>query len=90
MGLMQVMPQFADECEIQSPYHSVDNLMGACRCLRKLINRYRGNLRLALAAFNAGPRNVARYRGVPPFPETRRYVEKVLSHYQWLKRSSVN
>ena len=86
MGLMQVMPTFADECGIHSPYHTVSNLMGACRCLRKLINKYRGNLKLALAAYNAGTGNVKRYGGIPPFPETQNYVKKILGHYRKLKK----
>ncbi len=53
MGLMQVMPKTADECEIHAPYHAVNNLNGACECLRKLLNRYSGDLKLALAAYNA-------------------------------------
>lgn len=86
MGLMQVVPSTAAECGIHDPYHAVNNLMGACDCLRKLINRYRGNLKLALAAYNAGPGNVERYGGIPPFRETREYVTRVLSLYHRLKR----
>jgi soluble lytic murein transglycosylase-like protein len=86
MGLMQVMPNTADECEIHDPYHAVSNLMGACDCLRKLINRYRGNVSLALAAYNAGPANVDKYKGVPPFRETQAYVKKVLKIYNSLKK----
>ncbi len=82
MGLMQVMPGTADSCEIQEPYHAVNNLMGACDCLRLLINRYQGDLTLALAAYNAGAHNVEKYRGVPPFPETQSYVKKILSLYR--------
>jgi soluble lytic murein transglycosylase-like protein len=82
MGLMQVMPKTADECGIHEPYHAVDNLMGACECLRRLINVYRGDLKLALAAYNAGMGNVERYRGIPPFRETRNYVKKILALYK--------
>jgi soluble lytic murein transglycosylase-like protein len=81
-GLMQMMSQTAEECEITDRTHELNHLMGACLCLRKLINRYRGNLKLALAAYNAGPSAVARYKGVPPFPETQKYVEKVLRFYR--------
>lgn len=81
-GLMQVMPSFSDECEIRSAFHPVDNLMGACDCLRRLINRYRGNLKLALAAYNAGPSQVDKFKGVPPFKETKLYVERVLKIYR--------
>lgn len=86
MGLMQVMPSTADDCEVHEPYHAVNNLMGACECLRRLINRYEGNLKWALAAYNAGPTNVDRYQGIPPFPETQSYVAKILKKYTQLKR----
>ena len=86
MGLMQVMPSTADDCEVHEPYHAVNNLMGACECLRRLINRYEGNLKWALAAYNAGPTNVDRYQGIPPFPETQSYVAKILKKYTHLKR----
>ncbi len=85
LGLMQVMPSTADECEISAPTHALDNLMGACECLRKLINRYRGDLPLALAAYNAGTKAVQRYGGIPPFPETQKYVRRVLSRYDELR-----
>ena len=86
MGLMQVMPQTAERCGIVDPYHPLDNLMGACECLRELINRYRGDLRLALAAYNAGPRNIDKYHGIPPFRETQAYVKRVLEIYSELKQ----
>lgn len=85
MGLMQVMPETADYCDVHEPHHAVNNLMGACECLRKLINRYQGNLQLALAAYNAGPANVERYKGIPPFKETRNYVKRILRKYSELK-----
>ncbi len=86
-GLMQVIPRTAEECGIQDPYHTVNHLMGACECLRKLINQYRGNLRLALAAYNAGSGAVRKYGGIPPFRETRDYVAKVLRIYSRLKKN---
>lgn len=88
MGLMQVMPQTAEAQGIRQPYHPSDNLMGACEYLRSLVNRYRGSLELALAAYNAGPRNVDRYQGIPPFPETQRYVKKILQIYKRSKKTA--
>ncbi|MBI4404283.1 MAG: lytic transglycosylase domain-containing protein [Deltaproteobacteria bacterium] len=85
MGLMQVTPRTADQCEIHHPYHAANNVMGAAECLRKLINRYKGNLKLALAAYNAGQTAVDKYRGIPPYPETQNYVAKVLALYKKLK-----
>jgi len=88
MGLMQVMPKTAEAQGIRQPYHVTENLMGACDYLRTLINRYRGNLKWALAAYNAGPGNVDKYGGIPPFKETQLYVKKVLNIYQRLKKQS--
>ncbi|MFM8268940.1 MAG: lytic transglycosylase domain-containing protein [Pseudomonadota bacterium] len=88
MGLMQVMPKTAEAQGIRQPYHATENLMGACDYLRTLINRYRGNLKWALAAYNAGPGNVEKYGGVPPFKETQAYVKKVMTIYQKLKKET--
>lgn len=87
VGLMQMMTETAEECDIHDRTHSMNHLMGACLCLRKLINRYQGDVRLALAAYNAGPKAVKKYRGVPPFPETQKYVKRVLAIYHKLKNS---
>lgn len=81
MGLMQVMPTTLpelDEEELRDPQINIEQ---GTRYLRALIERFEGDLELALAAYNAGPGNVRRYGGVPPFRETRRYVEKVLDLY---------
>ncbi len=81
-GLMQVMDATADECGIHDAYHSVNNIMGASKCLRRLINRYSGNIELALAAYNAGPKAVEKYQGIPPYPETENYVRKIMKLYR--------
>ncbi len=77
IGLMQLMPETARALGVQDPYDPVQNIEGGVRYLSHLIHRF-GDLRLALAAYNAGPSNVQRYGGVPPFPETQRYLERVL------------
>ncbi len=80
-GLMQIMPDTAGLFGVpdyQEPAVNVD--LGA-RYLSQLLRQFDGDLVLAVAAYNAGPGNVARFRGVPPFPETRRYVSRVLSRY---------
>ncbi|MEM8932887.1 MAG: lytic transglycosylase domain-containing protein [Acidobacteriota bacterium] len=80
VGLMQVLPSTAGSTSehLLDPVLNVDH---GARYLKQLLARYDGDLELALAAYNAGPTNVRRYGGVPPFRETRNYVEKVLDRY---------
>jgi soluble lytic murein transglycosylase-like protein len=77
LGLMQLMPEVAAEMGVEDPFDPRQNIMGGVRYLRRLLDLHRGNVRLALASYNAGATNVAQYRGVPPFPETRKYVKEV-------------
>ncbi len=82
IGLMQLMPQTAVQLDVQDLYNPEDNIGGGTKYLRQLLDRFRGNLPLALAAYNAGERVVDRYRALPPIEETRRYVRKVLRYYR--------
>ncbi|MAE95927.1 MAG: lytic transglycosylase, partial [Deltaproteobacteria bacterium] len=81
MGLMQLMPDTAQMLGVAQPFRAEDNIEGGIRYLRRLHDRY-GSWTYTLAAYNAGPTAVDRYRGVPPYDETRNYVRRVLSFYR--------
>ena len=81
MGLMQLMPDTARLHNISDAYNPSENVEGGARHLRMLLDRYQGDLELSLAAYNAGSAAVEKHRGIPPFPETKEYVRRVLRFY---------
>lgn len=81
-GIMQLMPATAQGLGVENAYDPYENIMGGAKLMRKLLDQYQGDITLALAAYNAGSGNVAKYGGVPPFEETRNYVVKVQEYYQ--------
>ena len=76
-GLMQLMPELSDEMGVGDAFDPRENIMGGARYLKRLLDYHDGNIDLALASYNAGPGNVERYGGVPPFRETRNYVKTI-------------
>jgi soluble lytic murein transglycosylase-like protein len=81
MGLMQLMPSTAKRLDVGDPFDPEENIRGGVKEFSRLLDQYSGNLQFALAAYNAGEGAVARYRGVPPFAETRNYVSRILTLY---------
>jgi soluble lytic murein transglycosylase len=79
-GLMQLMPETANELEVSDPYNPEENIFGGTKYLSSLMKRFNNNTEHALAAYNAGPERVEEYKGIPPYSETRTFIERVLKY----------
>lgn len=79
-GLMQLMPSTADLLRVNDPFDPTENIFGGTRYLKQLLDRF-SDMRMAVAAYNAGPKAVESYRGIPPYEETQTFVKRVIQYY---------
>jgi len=83
-GLMQLMDKTAEEMGVNNSFDPTKNIYGGAKYLSHLLRQYSGDVKLALAAYNAGPGNVEKFDGIPPFSETKNYLNRVLGYYNYL------
>ena len=88
-GLMQLMPALAEEMGVTDPFDPRQNIMAGAKYLRWLLDLNRGNIPLTLAGYNAGPTVVSKYKRVPPFKETQRYVKRITGFLEDARRESI-
>jgi len=89
MGLMQLMPGTANDLGVNDPYNIDENIQGGTEYFKQQLDRFNGDLSLALAAYNSGPNAVSDYGGVPPYKETQDFVNKVLTYYNMYRASDI-
>lgn len=84
-GLMQLMPSTAQALGVEDAFNPEQNISGGVRYFKRLVNRFDGDVKLALAAYNAGSKKVRHYQGIPPYKATHYYIEKVFKYYELYK-----
>ena len=89
-GLMQLIDKTAESVGVKDSYDPVQNVNGGTLYLARMLDRFQGDLPLALAAYNAGPDAVERWSGIPPYPETQTYINRVISTYEFLRSGPID
>lgn len=88
-GLMQLIDSTASDMGVRNVFNPRENILGGTKYFAQMLRQYSGDVKLALAAYNAGPQNVEKYKGIPPFDETKNYINKVLSYFNHFSESNL-